>query len=423
MVVLGLTETSALAAPSDRLQTFLNPTPAVDDWFGYSVAAVGNNVLVGVPLKDRGARLDNAGAAYLFDASTGDLLQTFLDPTPALSDLFGNSVAAVGNNVLVGVPGEDRGALNAGAAYLFDASTGDLLQTFLNPTPALSDRFGNSVAAVGNNVLVGAPREYDSGAAYLFDASTGDLLQTFVNPTLAPRDWFGYSVTTVGNNVLVGAPWDETGGRVAGAAYLFDASTGDLLQKFPNPTPDGHDRFGHSVAAVGNNVLVGAPYDNMGVPRAGHPGVAYLFDASTGDLLQTLLNPAPYARHDYFGYSVAAVGNNVLVGAPRADWDFFDPGVAYLFDASTGDLLQTFMNPTNPRGSRDQFGHSVAAVGNNVLIGAFSDDRGARNAGAAYLFNAVPLPSSAWMGLSLLGGLAVVGVLHRICEKRPEQLH
>ena len=61
-------------------------------------------------------------------------------------------------------------------------AVGDVLQTFLNPTPAANDQFGGAVAGVGNNVLVGAPFDdavvgpffvENSGAAYLLDGSTG----------------------------------------------------------------------------------------------------------------------------------------------------------------------------------------------------------------------------------------------------------
>jgi len=47
----------------------------------------------------------DTGAAYLFDGSTGTLLKTFLNPTPAAGDLFGAAVAAAGDNILVGLQG------------------------------------------------------------------------------------------------------------------------------------------------------------------------------------------------------------------------------------------------------------------------------------------------------------------------------
>ncbi|MBI1928346.1 FG-GAP repeat protein, partial [Candidatus Poribacteria bacterium] len=173
------------------------------------------------------------------------LTQTLLNPTPAASDYFGFSVSVDGDRVLVGAYGDDTGATDAGAAYLFDAVTGVLLHTFTNPTPAGGDLFGWSVSVDGDRILVGAVLDdtgaSDAGAAYLFDAVTGVLLQTFTNSTPAGGDLFGYSVSVNGDRVLVGAMSDDTGTTDAGAAYLFDAVTGVLLQTFTNPTPAQKD--------------------------------------------------------------------------------------------------------------------------------------------------------------------------------------
>lgn len=61
----------------------LNPTPEFEDRFGYYFAAVGSNILVGVPNDDTvetAFRDSTAGAAYLMDGTTGGLLQTFFSP-------------------------------------------------------------------------------------------------------------------------------------------------------------------------------------------------------------------------------------------------------------------------------------------------------------------------------------------------------
>ena len=99
-------------------------------------------------------------------------MQTFENPTPATEDRFGISVAAIGGNVLIGANGDDTGATNTGAAYLFNGSTGELLGTILNPEPDAYDRFGYSVAFAGNDILVGAFGDgasgVSAGTAYLF---------------------------------------------------------------------------------------------------------------------------------------------------------------------------------------------------------------------------------------------------------------
>jgi hypothetical protein len=121
----GATQAGAayLFSPNGTLlTTFTNPTPTTSDLFGKAVAAVGNDrILIGADSADTGAA--NAGAAYLF-STNGTLLTTFTNPTPAEDDEFGTSVAAVGSDrVLVSAQFDDTGAPIAGAAYLFSLDT------------------------------------------------------------------------------------------------------------------------------------------------------------------------------------------------------------------------------------------------------------------------------------------------------------
>jgi hypothetical protein len=435
-----LTPSPVRAQMFNLAQTFNNPTPAISDNFGNSLAISGDNALIGASGDDTGG--DNAGSAYLFDITNGTLLQTFNNPTPAGGDFFGSSLAMSGNNALVGAPYDATGGVNAGSAYLFDITTGTLLQTFNNPTPASFDSFGFSVAISGNNALIGALGDDtggdNAGSAYLFDITTGTLLQTINNPTPGGDDSFGNSVAISGNNALIGAPGDNTGGVDAGSAYLFDITTGTLLQTFNNPTPDVPasslgDFFGDSVAISGNNALIGAYGDNTGGDDAGS---AYLFDVTTGTLLQTFNNPTPEGD-DNFGYSVAISGNNALIGAYQDETGGADagnafpfdlttgsppqpkPGSAYLFDITTGTLLQTINNPT-PGGDDnfDSFGNSVAISGNNALIGAPGDETGGVNAGSAYLY-AIPAPPVQKVPgpLPVLGAAAAFGYSRKLRKR------
>jgi hypothetical protein len=330
----------------------------------------------------------------LFNATTGNLLQTFLNPTPAGYDTFGAWLAISGDYAIIGVPYEATRSRGNGAAYLFDTATGNLLQTFVNPTAVRSGSFGSSLAFSGDNVLINS---------YLFSATTGNLLQTFLNPTPAQLNGFGSRTDISGDNVLIGAPDDDTGNTDSGIAYLFSATTGNLLQTFLNPTPGIGDYFGSSVAISGDNVLVGTYGDDTG---AYDSGAVYLFSATTGNLLQTFLNPTP-ASLDRFGSSVAISGDNVLVGTLGADTGAENGGVAYLFNAATGDLLQTFLNPTPAEFTL--FGSSVDITGDNILIGAIGLDMEAPAIGAAYLFQPIsepkPVPEP-----EVVAGLAVFGV-------------
>jgi len=139
-----------------------------------------------------------------FDGTTGSLLQTFLNPDPGAGDQFGFFVAAVGSNVLIGAPFDDSGATDAGSAYLFDGATGGLLQTFSNPTPAIGDQFGFRVSAVGANALIGAPLDdtaaTNAGAAYLYGLSNQPpVADAGPDQTLECASHIGTSVTLDGS--------------------------------------------------------------------------------------------------------------------------------------------------------------------------------------------------------------------------------
>ena len=374
----------AVADPGDLLHTLVSPAPATGGNFGKSLAAAGPHALVGDFSHSPG------GAAHLFDATTGDLVRTFSNPAPGQTG-FGWSVTSFRGNVV-------GGSLHV-AAHLLDSAGGGLLQTFPAPANAGSqNRFADSVAAVGGNILVGAPWDntagetFQSGAAYLFDAATGGLLHTFRSPVpfdeFGLRD-FGVSVAALGDNVLVGSPGDDTARNDAGAVHLFDARSGELVRTFLHLSPWPLHHFGASVASVGGNVLVGVPGDNTGAFDA---GAAYLFDGETGDLLQTFLNPSP-AQSDAFGSAVAAVGGDVLIGADEDDPGGFETGAAYLFDGATGTLLHTFVDPTPA--NFEHFGSAVAAVGGNILINGVQGDPGGPQTGAAYLFEG-PGPVIRW---------------------------
>lgn len=297
-------------------RTIINPAPTHRDFFGVALDGWGNRIAIGAQGNDTVGR--DAGAVFLVDAENGSLLQTFHKPSPATSDAFGTSVAMVEGNVLVGSRHDDS------AAFLFDSSDGSVMQTFQNPVAGGGNFFGRSVAAFGNNVLVGA---YDgSGEVYLFSESDGSLIRTFSNPTPNAGDEFGLKIAVHGNKILVGARHDDTNGNDSGAAHLFDGSTGELLHTFMNPIPFVGSRFGQSVAFVGDNVLVGGPsYQSFG-----DGGAAFMFDSSTFNLLQSFPNPNPSPSSGY-GITVAGVGNNAVVGAYIAGG--FTTGIAYAFVA------------------------------------------------------------------------------------------
>jgi len=304
------------------VRTLVSPAPVPSGLFGRSVAVAGAQLVVGAPAE---GTPQAAGVVHLFDGATGSFVRTLANPTPDPNDVFGFAVAAAAASVAVGAPLDAGGA---GAVHVFDPSTGAFLRTLTSPGAAAGDEFGFAVAAIGSDLLVGAPFEAAgpaaAGAAYLFDGTTGAFLRRFTSPAPTANSNFGAAAAAFGANVLVGAPSD--GG--SGAAYLFDATTGTLLRTFRSPHAAAGDGFGTALAAVGGTVAIGVPYDDSAARDA---GALFLFDGTTGALLQELPDPAGKAA-DFFGVSLAATGATVAAGAIGTDAGATDAGAAYLLD-------------------------------------------------------------------------------------------
>jgi hypothetical protein len=379
---------SARAQLGTLLSTYPDPAAGAKDRFGHAVAAMGNNILVGAPRDSTLGQEEEAGAAYLLDP-TGKLLATFRDPHPAEGDWFGYSVAAVGNHVVVSALRDDAGGRDVGAAYVFDAA-GKLLSTLESPNPTGFDAFGQSLVAVGDDkILVGADRwrdptaGYDSGIAYLFDTQ-GELLHTFQNPSPGFGDHFGRALAAVGDRIIIAAMGDSSANPGAGAAYVFDQA-GSLLETLHSPTAAAGDNFGVALAGQGfNEILVGA---NLADTAGKDAGAVFRYDVD-GQLLGAYANPTGRASEN-FGLSIAALEDHVVVGAEGLLRGLSRVGGAYLFSPS-GALVHTFANPAPS--SNDGFGASLEIVGNSLLIGAPLEDAAARDAGAVYLFQGLQEP-------------------------------
>lgn len=379
------------ASPTVKPITLTSPNAQTEGWFGVSVAAIGNLVVVGA-FTENSSGYQWAGNAYTFNAKSGALVNTLASPNAQSYGYFGFSVAISTNLIAVGARGETSdGYYSAGNAYVFNAKTGALISMLTSPNPQFNGSFGSSVAVGGDVVAVGAPYESangysQAGNAYTFNATTGALIGTLTSPNAQSYGHFGNSVAMSGSTIVVGAFEEKGGGaRSAGHAYIFNATTGALTNTLTSPNAQRNGQFGASVTVVGSLVAVGAPQE------ASHKhhslaGNAYTFNSTTGALISTLSSPNKFL-HGYFGYSVAVSGNKVVVGAPFQFYGHIDPGYAYVFNAKTGALVSTLSSPKNNRTGYGFFGWSAAASGNVIVIGAPDETaNGFVGAGHSYIF-------------------------------------
>ena len=381
--------------PDSPLATLFNPEPEAITGtavgFAFSVAAVGEDIIVGSPNYDSPDGTSNAGQAFLFDGN-GNFLQTYNNPNPTVGGFFGNTVASGGDNqFFVGAPRNTSNEVDqAGQVFLFNTESTQPLQTYDNPNPnarfdfifsgnvpSTDSNFGTSITAIGGDrVLIGAPGHTSggierAGQAFLIDRNnSSNVIQTFDNPNPSEAEnvsgagnAFGISTAQVENNLLIGASGNTSGNfSRAGQAFLFTQDNNQPIQTFNNPNPNENAAFGDSLVGVGSNLLIGAPGNDGG------SGQAFLFTQDNNQPIQTFNNPV--ANGSQFGDSVAvSAENSFIIGAPGNSSDgVSEAGQAFLIN-SEGTVLETFDNP-NPD-SDGLFGNDVASVGSNtVVIGA-----------------------------------------------------
>jgi hypothetical protein len=261
-----------------------------------------------------------------------------------------------------------------------------------------NDYFGHSVAISGDYAIVGAYLEETggaiAGAAYIFHrtaANTWDAGIKIVASDAQASDCFGLSVSISADYAIVGAYREDTGGADAGAAYIFHrtaTNTWDAGIKIVAYDAQANDYFGYSAAISGDYAIVGAfSEDGSGTNR----GAAYIFHrtgANTWDA-GTKITASDTADNDYLGWSVSISGDYAIVGAADEDGSGTDRGAAYIFHrtgANTWDA-GTKITASADAADNDYFGHSVSISGDYAIIGANMEDGNGTDRGAAYIFH------------------------------------
>jgi hypothetical protein len=373
--------------------------------FGQSLAVSGTTVIVGAPGELSGQ--NSAGAVFLFEGDSLLPQQTLVAPgvNAGPADRFGYSVASLLDGdqlrVLVGSPG-DPATGAPGTAYLFDGATGELARTFVNPgNPAgTADQFGFAVAllrvAGSLYAVIGAPSDGSGlqgagpGAVYVFDGADGHVVHTLTAPVGTAGAAFGAALAALDDDVLIGAPFDASAGNAGGAAYLFATASAALLRTFRDPSATDGDLFGVSVADVldglGHHLpLIGASGDDTAAENA---GAAYLYPPSSNQPRRAFRDPVR-ARSDFFGTALAAAGDDIVVASPMSGGAPAHAGAAYVFDRDSGHLVQTLPYPIPLPGAR--FGTAVAARGqpsahSDVFVSAPLDSRPGLDRGVVFQF-------------------------------------
>jgi RHS repeat-associated protein len=204
--------------PSQRLDGGHAGSPA----FGGVLAAAGDGWLaVAAP----GARGRSGQVfVYRFDGDSWIEATRLASPQGKRNDAFGAALAFHRGQLLVGAPDDSRGAPQAGAVHAF-VESGEAWwfgNTLHAQEPTVRARFGASLAATGDWLVVGAPGEAQqapsAGAVHVYRAEDGFPLWAGLlsAPTISPYAGFGTRLALAGSQLAI-----LTAGGVDGL-YLAD---------------------------------------------------------------------------------------------------------------------------------------------------------------------------------------------------------
>ncbi|MEM7130359.1 MAG: SdrD B-like domain-containing protein [Chloroflexota bacterium] len=357
--------------------------PASNDKYGIAVAVSGDTAVIGSFQDDDNGNGSGSVYIYLRSGATWTLEQKIVSSDGDSTDRFGNAVAIDGDTAVIGAYRQDPSG-ETGAAYVFtrSGSTWSEQQKLTASDAATGDQFGWAVAVSGDTAIIGADGENSgAGAAYVFtrSGSTWSEEQKLTASDGGGGDAFGLSVSVDGDTAIVGANGHNAS---AGAAYVFTrtGSTWTEQQKLTASDGAGNDLFGQSVSVSGDSALVGASGDESS------QGSAYIFTRSGSTWSeQQKLTASDGAGGDEMGFAAALAGDTALVGAIG---DETRAGAAYVFTRSGSTWSEQDKLTASDTTADDEFGYAVSISGATSIAGAFQNDTGASNAGAAYVFTA-----------------------------------
>jgi choice-of-anchor B domain-containing protein len=222
----------------------------------------------------------NTGAAFVF-RRTGNTWteEARLDSSdPKEQNQFGNGVAIVGGDVLVGEVGADSAR---GGVHVFrkEGSEWKRYSKLVHSNARTNDRFGSPIRLNGNRILIGSTGFLaNAGAMFAFERqATGNYTEVERMVAFDGRsgEVFGTSFGEDGANLWIGAPGSKQGrGRVF---HMFRDAQGAWSAADPITLPDLNqgDGFGSAVATRGMVAAVGMPNDDVFLGSV----VVYEFDA------------------------------------------------------------------------------------------------------------------------------------------------
>jgi hypothetical protein len=316
-----------------------------NDGLGAAVSIGEGVVVAGVPGDDDMG--NDAGSAIVFQwTGTSWSEEAVLHGSNTdVGDKFGSTLVLDGTRLAVaaptGEPDEMTGA--AGQVYVFgDDGTSWTEQNVVSPVSGdEGDAFGSSIALDGDRMLIGSPGNdsvaLNAGAARFFDYDLSGWQPSdmkLTDPNGLTHDAFGTAADFEGQWAAVGAPLSSTAGFPdAGSVVIFREVNGTWTYHDTLMASDARagDRFGSQVELDGNILLIGSPYDDGIEPLLGNTGQVYVFALEEDTWTESgTVQPLSPEIGMLAGSAISLQGGRAIIGAPGADGALDDSGAAFI---------------------------------------------------------------------------------------------
>ena len=386
---------------SEKIETILSPDDGYRyDYFGYANSIWKNQAVIGAYKHDNDDTDNGAAYVFTYEDLSWKMTQKLCASDSSRQDYFGFSVSIHDKQIAVGAYNVDDSGNAAGAAYIFEHSDNQWLETakLLASDGERNDYFGHSVSICNNHMVAGAYKAdgvgRDSGAAYVFEKNNNKWTETcrLIPSKLKQYDYYGYATAISGNYIIIGAYGDDTRGTGAGAAYIFEKSNGKWKEK-EKLIPDAaksNDYSGYSVDISEKYAVIGAYKADIKGPNA---GAVYVFERKNGRWVEIKsLYPWAAKDYDYLGASVAIKGNYIIAGAYGDSKNGRLSGAAYVFRLVDGIWENhVYLNASDGQ-ANDRFGTSVCiSERGDGLVGAYGHDAKGSKSGASYLYSVLAM--------------------------------
>jgi len=158
------------------------------------------------------------------------------------------------------------------------------------------------------------------------------------------------------------------------------------LAKIIAAVPSTNSGFGAASAVDGDYAIIGALGESS---LALYAGAAYIYHRTSLNHWgsEAKLLAADHEADDRFANSVSISGDYAIAGAYMEDSGGTNAGAAYIYHRTGANVWDGGYKIMAPLPEAEaQFGYSVAISGDYAIVGARGEDTGGGNAGAAYIF-------------------------------------